>query len=140
MRLAQRMPARPLVHECILVVEDDRATRDALGSVLRDAGYEVMAAEDGATALGTIDSARTPDLVLLDLNMPHLDGKGFLECLRARAESVSTPVIVVTGMPRPTISDRAESVRVVHKPFDANTLIDMIRLLIAQQHERRRYN
>jgi len=124
----------------ILVVEDDRATREALGSVLRDAGYEVMAAEDGATALGAIDNDRTPDLVLLDLNMPHLDGKGFLDCLRARPESTQTPVIVVTGLTRPTVSLRAEGVRVVRKPFDANALLDMIRLLIAQQHARSRYN
>ena len=128
------------MRDCILVVEDDRATREALRGVLRDAGYEVMAAEDGATALGAMDSTRTPDLVLLDLNMPHLDGKGFLDCLRARPESTDTPVVVVTGMPKPTVSDRSDGVRIVRKPFDVNTLLQMIRLLIAQRHARSRYN
>jgi len=129
------------MRDCILIVEDDRATREALRGLLRDAGYEVMAAEDGATALGAMDSAiRTPDLVLLDLNMPHLDGKGFLDCLRARPESTGTPVIVVTGVSRPNVPERGNTVRVVHKPFDANALLDVIRLLIAQQHARSRYN
>jgi two-component system chemotaxis sensor kinase CheA len=128
------------MRNCILVVEDDRATREALRGLLRDAGYEVMAAENGAAALGAIDSTRTPDLVLLDLNMPYLDGKGFLDCLRARPESTQTPVVVVTGVHRPSVTDGNGSVRVVQKPFDANTLLEMIRLLIAQRHAAARYN
>ena len=117
---------------CILVVEDDAAARNALRDVLREAGYQVVSAEDGAAALGAIDGTSTdPDLVLLDLNMPHMNGNDFLDCLRSRPESRRTPVIVVTGAPRPSIPAKFGDMRIVRKPFDVGALLDVIHAVIA---------
>jgi CheY-like chemotaxis protein len=124
----------PTNRACILVVEDDAAVRDALRDVLRDAGYAVMVAEDGAVALGAIDGQPIgPDAVLLDLNMPHMDGSSFLQCLRSRPESRRTPVIVVTGAARPTIPGGYSDVRLVRKPFDVNRLLALVQVMIANQ-------
>ena len=114
---------------CILVVEDDTPTREVLRDALLEAGYDVIAAEHGADALGVIDDTRTPDLILLDLNMPHIDGRSFIDCLRARPESLDTPVIVVTGTPNAPLARDGGPVRVVAKPFDMNTLLAVIRLV-----------
>jgi len=124
----------------ILVVEDDAATRAVLSEALVDAGYDVIAAEHGAAALGAIDETQTPDLILLDLNMPHIDGRGFMDCLRARPESLDTPVIVVTGTPNTKLAYDAGRVRVVGKPFDMQMLLGVIRLVIARRKNARRYN
>ena len=138
MSLARRLPNRMSMDmtngASILVVEDDAAVRNALRDVLRDAGYSVMVAADGAVALGAIDGQPIgPDAVLLDLNMPHMDGSSFLQCLRSRPESRRTPVIIVTGAARPTIPDGYSDVRLVRKPFDVNRLLALVRLVIGSQ-------
>lgn len=128
-----------MAEACILVVEDDAATRGALRDALTDAGYDVIAARDGAAALGAIDETRTPDLILLDLNMPYIDGRGFMDCLRARPESRDTPVIVVTGTPQARLPHDGGRVRIVGKPFDMSSLLTVIRMAIARRRSARRY-
>lgn len=79
----------------ILVVEDNEIARTGLAVILQKAGYRVVAAKDGQQALDYIHAGRSPDLVLLDMLMPVLDGWHFLEVLRR--ERVSLPVVVTTG-------------------------------------------
>ena len=82
----------------ILVVDDDRELRDTLREVLEDLGYLVTSAEDGLDALSKLEqAARRPDLILLDLQMPNLDGEGFRGEQLKRAELAEIPVALLTA-------------------------------------------
>lgn len=80
----------------ILVVEDDAIAREGLNVVLRRAGYEVILAVNGEEALLSL-RRRRPDLILLDMLMPVLDGWHFLERLKAETPPPSVPILVVTS-------------------------------------------
>jgi CheY-like chemotaxis protein len=79
-----------------LVVEDDDATRKAVRRTLEDQGWTVDEAENGQVGLERA-AARTPDLVILDLMMPVMDGFGFLNRLRAEDDHRGLPVVVLTA-------------------------------------------
>jgi CheY-like chemotaxis protein len=79
----------------ILIVEDDKPVRDLEVAILEHSGYEVTQATDGAIAIQCL-TARRPDLMLLDLVMPNVDGWGVLEHIRKM--ETPPPVIVVSGM------------------------------------------
>ena len=80
----------------ILVVDDMPAVREPIALVLRRAGFEVRCAADGHDAV-TQAAERRPDLVLLDLCMPRMDGMSVLRVLRARADTANVPVILLTA-------------------------------------------
>jgi DNA-binding response OmpR family regulator len=80
----------------ILLLEDDATFRDLVAAALKRAGYEVTTANDGQAGWDALDKAR-PDLILLDLAMPRLDGLSFLRRLRASENWGSVPVLVVSA-------------------------------------------
>jgi CheY-like chemotaxis protein len=88
------VPAAP-AHRTLLVVEDNDVCREGLAVVLRRAGYRVIPATNGEEALRLLGDGAPPDLILLDMLMPVLDGWRFLEWLQRRGHR--PPVIVVTG-------------------------------------------
>jgi DNA-binding response OmpR family regulator len=80
----------------ILVADDDPQMRRLIRSILERDGYEVTEAVDGLDALESVE--RHPvDLMVMDIDMPRLDGLGVLEELRARVKTSSVPVIVLTA-------------------------------------------
>ena len=80
----------------VLVVDDNEDNLRIIRDILRTRGFEVQLAHDGPTALQSIEERR-PDLVLLDLMMPQMDGFEFLERLRANPRHAALPVILVTA-------------------------------------------
>ena len=82
----------------ILVVDDEQDVRDLLADILLDAGYEVILAADGGAALDKATSEQ-PDLVLLDVLMPVMDGLQVLRRLRGNPAMEETPVILLTAFP-----------------------------------------
>jgi CheY-like chemotaxis protein len=88
----------------ILVVEDDATTRDMLRRMLEREGWGVDEADNGESALGRI-AERRPDLILLDLMMPRMDGFELIGALRAATLWRSIPVVVLTAMDL-TLADR----------------------------------
>jgi len=105
--------------------------RDTLRQLLGDAGYAVVTAEDGAAALGALDRSETwPDLVLLDMRMPFMDGPTFFECLRSRPESRRTPVVIVSGTLRSSVRGEVQGIKIVKKPFDASKLLDIVDAMV----------
>lgn len=82
----------------ILVVEDDFFSRAGLTNLLEAAGFRVVAAADGSQALKTIQAGVLPDLILLDMLLPILDGWHFLDNIRANPTWSSIPIIVMTGI------------------------------------------
>jgi PleD family two-component response regulator len=81
---------------CILVVDDDTFNFDLLESAF-DTDYDVLFATDGITAL-QIATERAPDLILLDVMMPDVDGYEVCRCLKAQRQTRDIPVIFVTGL------------------------------------------
>ena len=78
----------------ILVIDDDASDRDLLAAVLKKRGYEVILADNGGAGL-TLCHRRTPDAVVLDLNMPGIDGRTILRQLRILHPTL--PVVVFSG-------------------------------------------
>jgi CheY-like chemotaxis protein len=82
----------------ILIVDDDADARDALASVLATEGYQSTQVENGQRAIEHLSSAaHPPALILLDLDMPVMDGRQFLACMPRVNGSVRPIVIVITG-------------------------------------------
>jgi len=116
----------------ILVVDDEPDLGAVLATRLRRAGYEVSVASDGLEALELIGRA-PPDLVLLDLRMPRLDGLETLRRLRHDGATARLPVIVMTANAEP--ADRARALEggaaaCLAKPFEAREVLEQIRLLL----------
>ncbi|MFO1458636.1 MAG: response regulator [Verrucomicrobiota bacterium] len=117
----------------ILVVEDDTSTRDVLRRAAEKHGWTVTEAENGRVGLERV-AARVPDVILLDLMMPEMDGFSFLEALRRRPEGRTIPVIVVTAKDL-TPEDRArlhgQAIEVLQKGgYSTNELAEEIRRAI----------
>jgi len=81
----------------ILVVEDNDIQRESLAIVLRCEGYSVMLAEDGKQALERLRDGQLPDLIILDMLLPVVDGWRVLAALKADPRLSGVPIIVVTG-------------------------------------------
>ena len=104
----------------ILVVEDDTDLADAMVDLLTEAGYRVMYAHDGAEALGVLKT-KTPDLILLDLMMPWMNGWEFLEH-QARDQRLSAiPVLVLSALDR--AEREIEAAGFLRKPITAEQLL-----------------
>ena len=114
----------------LLVVEDDRALRQLLTDFLTDAGFAVRAAEHGIEALRILDQIE-PDLVILDLVLPWMNGVEVLATLRARARFAGLPVLVMTGTATSEFDLRAyRPLTVMRKPLNLDALIPTIETLL----------
>ncbi len=114
----------------VLLAEDDRAVRDALVRALGLEGYEVVAVGNGADALDRLRQFR-PDVVLLDVGMPVVDG--LTVCRVLRAEGDRTPILMLTA--RTATADRVAGLDAgaddyLPKPFDLDELFARIRALV----------
>jgi len=111
----------------ILLVDDERGILKVLSIKLRVSGYDVVTAAGGQEALELIDSA-SPDVMLLDVIMPGLDGFGVLEKLRTFSE---LPVIVFSA--RPENAQKALSLGAndfIAKPLDVDDMVKRIEMLL----------
>lgn len=121
------MPIGPL----ILVVDDDHAIRSTVIDILNSEGYNVLSAANGAEALELVE-LHNPDLVLLDMRMPVLDGWGFAKALAAR--SLSLPIVVMTAAQDAHQWGReVAAVGVLAKPFDVGEMLDIVEQVLAGQ-------
>jgi two-component system response regulator MprA len=111
----------------ILIVEDDASTRDLLFDAFMREGYQAFSASNGAEGLTKL-RLRRPEFVLLDLNLPVLDGDAFLRGLRE--SGIRSQVLVMTADPRGSRLTPADGVcGHVPKPFDLDDLFTAIRLV-----------
>lgn len=107
----------------VLLIDDSGFARNLAGKILKQAGHEVMEAEDGLKGLKVL-TTDTPDCIVADMLMPGMDGLKFLMALRAKALPV--PVIILTAdVQDKTRSDCLENgaVAVLHKPPRAEKLL-----------------
>ena len=109
----------------ILAIDDSRTMRNLLNATLSVAGYQVSLAEDGEDGLAKFDQS-DPDVVITDINMPRLDGFGFIEAARARNRSRVVPILVLTTESAPELKTRARNAGAsgwIVKPFDEEKLV-----------------
>ncbi|HUG06270.1 MAG: response regulator [Chloroflexota bacterium] len=117
--LGQRF-ARP-----VLVVDDDDATRSVERAILTEDGFRVIEARDGAEAMRAIQND-PPALVVLDIQMPGVDGPSFARELRMALRRV--PLVILTGVDDPKHeADKCNAEAYLSKPFDAPELVKIVR-------------
>ncbi len=122
----------------VLLVDDEAKLRKVMRDLLERDGYVVLEAQDGVEALDLVDR-HAPDVVVLDLHLPGLDGFGVLERLRSRPETEQIPVVVLTAR-----GEEDNEVRVfemgaddfLSKPFRARALSARLRTLIGRRRQR----
>ena len=122
-----------------LVVDDSRAMRTILAKFLVELGFEVHEAASGLEALVEIRRKPIPDLVLVDWNMPEMDGCEFLRRIRAEEQFADVPVMMVTTeseMDRVSIALDAGANEYLMKPFDKETLLEKLMLIGVDPDER----
>ncbi len=112
-----------------LVVDDSSMLRMLVTNLLSKAGYDVTQAEDGQVALDRVGDIGPPDLVVLDWNMPVLDGYGFLRKFREDASNVGSKVVLLTteGQKEKIIKALdAGADDYITKPFESDALLETI--------------
>jgi two-component system chemotaxis response regulator CheY len=115
-----------------LVIDDSRAMRMILGRMLRDLGFDVAEAGDGQQALTLLDEGLSPELVLVDWNMPQMTGIEFLQAVRRPPYSSTAKVVMVTTeteMPQVIRALDAGADEYVMKPFSKEAILDKLMML-----------
>jgi two-component system cell cycle response regulator DivK len=118
----------------ILIVEDDEMNRDMLTRRLQRRGYEIIIADNGAQAI-LIATTEPPDLILMDMSMPVLDGWEATRQIKANTNTKSIPVIGLSA--HAMASDREKAIgagcdEYDTKPVDLNRLVEKIEMLLVK--------
>lgn len=122
----------------ILIADDDESIREMLREVLEDAGYQTIVALDGRSAVA-LTRERRPDLALLDVSMPELDGLTACRMIKEDARTAHIPVFLVTAWSEPRSKVRglnAGATDYITKPFDTYELLARLRGALAEKSRR----
>lgn len=126
---------RQPLHKKILVVDDEKDFLRILGSQLKANGYEVAFAVDGLSAV-TVAKEEKPDLIILDIGLPAGNGFDVMHRLATLAQTVFTPVIIVTGRDDPAAKEqslRAGAKAFLQKPVEQDELLDAIEKILISE-------
>lgn len=122
-----------MTQQTVLTVDDSRTMRDMLRVTLEESGYRVIQAADGLLGLEALDR-ETPDVIVTDINMPNLDGFGFIEAVRKERRFAGVPILVLTTESDQALKDRARKAGAtgwITKPFEQTRLVDVVRRVAA---------
>ena len=115
----------------VLAIDDSRTIRDMVRLTLEREGIETTLAEDGLRGIEILEGLDPrPDAILTDVNMPRLDGFGFIERVRQRAEYAGIPILVLTTESARELKLRARAAGAtgwIVKPFDPARLVGALR-------------
>jgi len=117
----------------ILVVDDSAAIRQSITYVLQQGGYEVIEAKDGQDGLDTLTKMEMPDLIITDVNMPNLDGIGFIRRVREQIKFKFVPIVVLTTESqgdKMNEGKEAGATAWIVKPFNADKLLAVVKKVI----------
>ena len=115
----------------VFAVDDSRTMRDMLKFTLTGAGFECHLAEDGQHGLEVLDTI-SPDVIITDINMPRLDGFGFIDAVRGREKGAVVPILVLTTESGADLKARARNAGAtgwIVKPFDPEKLVRAIHMV-----------
>ena len=116
----------------ILVADDNNANRELISEILQARGFHVVEARDGADAIRLMETS-TPDLVLLDVHMPNLDGYGALARLRSDPRYRELPIVALTASAMRGDEERALSsgfTAYLAKPYEIPEVLQLVQELI----------
>lgn len=117
--------ASPLV----LVVDDEASNCLLLRRTLESTGFEVVSARDGEAAMVLLESGARPSVALVDLVMPGMDGRGFIEAVRAAGHDF--PALIVSGAAEaPFVADDLDCGGHLEKPYDITALLERVNTLL----------
>jgi CheY-like chemotaxis protein len=118
----------------ILVVDDEPTIRELVADALREAGYQIDLAANGAEALQRMHS-HAPHAIVLDLMMPLLDGNGFVELKRLNPRFARIPVLMVTAAYGAfDAAERLGADACLTKPFELEALVNAVDRLVGDGH------
>ena len=116
--------ANELTDVSVLVVDDDEDTRELIAEVIRRAGYSVVTAHNGRHAIDRLHSIR-PQLILLDVQMPVMDGLTFRQEQRRNRDWIRIPTVVMSGVAEERVLDVAIE-DTLRKPIPARRILDLV--------------
>ena len=120
------------MQKTVMIVEDAPTVREMVSFTLKSAGYEVVEAEDGADAAGKLDG-QALDMLVVDLNMPKMDGFELIKKARANQAYKSVPIIILTIEADNTKKQKAKAIGAngwITKPFKPNQLLEVVKKVI----------
>ncbi|HBE68695.1 MAG TPA: response regulator [Planctomycetaceae bacterium] len=115
-----------------LIIDDSRATRRIIGEFMKTLGFETLEAGNGLEGLAQLKQHGNPDVVLVDWNMPEMNGLDFVKAVRAAPEYADLPMMMVTTeteMERMALAFMAGVNEYVMKPFCAETIREKLELI-----------
>ncbi len=124
------LPERPV----ILVADDDRDILELVGLRLTRAGFEVVPVTDGFEALDAVRE-RVPDLAIIDVMMPRMDGHQLVRELRARPETATLPILVLTAAVHDRVAAESEAAGAdehMRKPFSPRELVARVETMLGR--------
>jgi two-component system chemotaxis response regulator CheY len=116
----------------VLAVDDSRTMRDMVRLALTAEGIGTHLAEDGLQGLELLDEIPAPDAIITDINMPRMDGFGFIDAVRAREEFRAIPILVLTTESAAEMKARARDAGAtgwIVKPFEPARLVKALRMV-----------
>lgn len=116
----------------IMVVDDSSAIRQSITFVLEQAGYEVVQAQDGTDAVSKL-AGRTFDLVISDVNMPHMDGIALTRYIRQSATHKFVPILMLTTESQTEKMQEGKAAGAtgwIVKPFETEKLLSVVKKLV----------
>ena len=120
------MASATVVHCPILIVEDDADLREMMAQLLTLEGFKASTVANGREALEYLSQGDKPDVILLDLMMPVMDGWEFRRQQQARADLSKVPVIVLSALDQTRAAD-VNAVAFLKKPLDFDRLLELVR-------------
>lgn len=115
--------------ETVLLVDDEKHVLNVVGNMLERRGFKVLSADSGEEALELLDGVR-PDLALLDIVLPGIDGATLAQRIRARSETENLPIVFLTGLVETDEIHRSGhqigGQYFLAKPFDSTELFEVI--------------
>ncbi len=120
----------------ILIVDDDDRNRKLLRVILQNKGYETLEAENGLQALNTMKS-QTPDLILMDIRMPVMDGIEATKKIKQESALSKIPVVVLTASATKEERERIETLSIfddyIIKPIDVDDFINKVESILKRK-------
>lgn len=115
----------------VLAVDDSRTMRDMIRFALEPVGFNVHTADDGIHGVEVLEQLK-PDVIITDINMPRMDGFGFISAVRAKTNFRSTPILILTTEAAADLKVRARNAGAtgwIVKPFDPAKLIKALQMV-----------